>query len=249
MFLIIYPTVGTILVSIAAIKRRAVRITEFSCLVLDPLWVRLLGYNGPNTVLAIFSIYFACHATLVVIRHLYKFNPQPFPIHQEADEKNAKVETEADSSETQSSGKAIVSDSNESQDHTLVMQVATIGVESTSCDSSKSRLSRTVSSTPALKTRNNRYKVTRAVIIRMTIFISTYALVNINASIGVILTIIKREPVETGDLYVCGTVGILMCLVFGTTDKAIDRLGLKWVPDIQLCSRIKVFKKKNEQNI
>ncbi|CAG8505100.1 3761_t:CDS:1 [Paraglomus brasilianum] len=214
-----------------------------------------MGSSGPNVVLSIFSIYFCSHATLAIIRHLNKFKPQPFPVHhvtqQEAIEKNTEAETEeVDSSETQLSGKAIISDSNLSDNHTLVVQISAFDVIESSNDGNKSRLSRPLSSKPAFQTRNTRYNVTKAVILRLVIFISGYVIVDLDTSIGVILSVVKKKPVDLGERYVCAVAAILVCLIFGTTDKTLDRwFGLKWLKWVKnklLSSREKVINKENE---
>ncbi|CAG8511858.1 861_t:CDS:2 [Paraglomus brasilianum] len=71
--MIVYPIIGTILVTFVAIKTNAVGVRDLKCDIVSPIWVRLFGYNGINLFISIPGTYFSTRATWAVIRHLDQF--------------------------------------------------------------------------------------------------------------------------------------------------------------------------------
>ncbi|CAG8519426.1 7671_t:CDS:2 [Paraglomus occultum] len=71
--MIAYPIIGTVIITLVAIKTNAIGVRDFKCDIVSPIWVRLLGYNGINLLVSIPGTYFSAHTTIIVTRYLDRF--------------------------------------------------------------------------------------------------------------------------------------------------------------------------------
>ncbi|RHZ75897.1 hypothetical protein Glove_208g174 [Diversispora epigaea] len=73
LFIFVYPVIITIFLGIISYKNDAIKPRMLNCDVLDPIWVRLVGYSGTNFILSIPGTIISGCSAYAVFKHLDQF--------------------------------------------------------------------------------------------------------------------------------------------------------------------------------
>ncbi|CAG8539949.1 3396_t:CDS:2 [Paraglomus brasilianum] len=210
-FLIIYPIVGTIIVSVVAIMEKAVKPRLYHCDIVSPIWVRLVSYNGANLLLSIPGTYFSARAAIAVYRHTGQFKSTKLSAN---DVTNSQGSTDSLAMTAEALGSRVNILDAEKHSHVQLPKLT--------LDSKSTYARRNTEPSINLSTSNNSYGITRSAAIRMVVFTVAYAITNLAASVGIILDVIANKPLPPnpgGSDFVGSSLGIPLLLIFGTSSE------------------------------
>ncbi|CAG8583640.1 5370_t:CDS:2 [Paraglomus occultum] len=195
-FLTVYPIVGTILVSVVSIKERAVKARDFRCDIVDPIWVRLIGYNGHNLLITVLGTYFCVHSTIVVIQQLYKgkslFQQHSTPIEN--------TETTVRLSKSLSDGYTVKDNLDNRLEMFGLQSYPSITFLSSSANFSNNssddkktvnnpqEISSYLTANVGKETLDKTHNITRVAAIRMVVFTIVYLIMNISVSVETVFS-------------------------------------------------------------
>ncbi|CAG8760879.1 24653_t:CDS:2, partial [Dentiscutata erythropus] len=238
-FIIIYPTVMTCIIMALSLHFKAIKPRRMNCDIVSPSWIRLLANSGSNLLLSIPGVYFSGRSAYAVCKHLEYFrdstelssgsrgqmasnnsnsaqikSPSSIrcldPSYQQND---CGVENFLDS--YQQSGPNL-SPSHQRTNSDLILNLEPSHRRTNKLSQLSTFPGNRSTSTFTKNTRN--YDMTKAAAIRMVLFASLFALVNLLASVGAVIGIINGHPIPTGVTvtdWVGGFQGILIIIVFG----------------------------------
>ncbi|CAG8594533.1 10431_t:CDS:2 [Paraglomus occultum] len=207
-FLIIYPIIGTAIVSTVAIMERAVKPRFYHCDIVSPIWVRLVSYNGANLLLSIPGTYFSARAAIAVYRHTGQFKSTKLSAN---DVTNSQGSTDNLAITTEALESRVNILDAEKHSHIQLPKII-----------QDSKSAKKVEQGINLKASIQNYGITRSAAIRMVVFTLAYALTNLAASVGIILDVIANKPLDPhpgGSDFVGASIGIPLLLVFGTSSE------------------------------
>ncbi|CAG8469212.1 2098_t:CDS:2 [Acaulospora morrowiae] len=221
-FIIIYPIVITIILAVPSIRFNAIKPRVMNCDVVDTP-VRLIGYSGTNLILSLPGTFISARAAYSVYKHLDQFKTTLGT----RDLSMANSHLGSESSEEMGIMSESRSDSPSAQEDPNMKSLQPHNVTPKNRphphpNATSRSLSQSTRAKKGINVEHSRsYNVTRRAAIRMVGFSLAFALINITASIGVILRVIANKPNDT-DLasndWVGGLLGIIVYLVFGLPD-------------------------------
>ncbi|CAG8536549.1 11228_t:CDS:2 [Ambispora gerdemannii] len=213
--LIFYPLILIVVLTTVCLKYKAIGPQATHCDVVDPPWIRLIGYSGSNLVISTIGMYISGRSAYALITHLALFrstmeskstvtsgsqestNRLPAEIYTQ-NENNADDETEMSTKEIELSKIA-------SPDTSVSIKIETGGVQL---------------STPSSRVTQRRYSVTKGAAIRMVSVSVLFILINFLASIETISAVLRGKSFKDRHLRISHLVGpligISLFLVFGT---------------------------------
>ncbi|CAG8718082.1 15454_t:CDS:2 [Acaulospora morrowiae] len=218
-FIIIYPIVITIILAILSIRFKAIKPRVMNCDVVDTP-VRLIGYSGTNLILSLPGTFISGIVPNLELLLGKKSHLDQFKTTLGSRDLNmANGHLGSGSSEEMGIMSESQSDSSSSAQEdqhkkSLQPQPHLNATSRSITQPSRTKKGRNVE-------HNRSYNVTRRAAIRMVGFSLAFALINITASVGVVLRVLADKPNDTGlasNDWVGGFLGIIVYLVFGLPD-------------------------------